>query len=106
MFVLFFSLVTFLVGWLPLVLVFGVLGLVLISPLVFVVSNVGLARVEHMRSPAVCDHLRHRTILYVGLVPLELLLVTGYDGRYCCDLQWTLGASLFPAATCAIVPNA
>jgi hypothetical protein len=72
---------------------------------VFVVFNVCLARIEHMKSPGIRDHLRYCAILYAGLVPLGFFVITGYNGRYCCALQWTLGASLLPVARYAIVMN-
>jgi hypothetical protein len=106
MFILSLSLVAFLVHVATYAWVWGLLASLLINTLVFVLVNVGLARIEHMRSPGIRDHLRLCAILYAGLVPLGIFLITGYDGRYCCALQWTLGAALFLVATYAIVLNA
>lgn len=106
MFVLFLLVVAILVEQAPYVWVLGLSVLLWISTLVFVLANVGLARIEHTYSPGIRDHLRRCAILYAGLVPLGFFLITGYDGRYCCALQWTLEAALFPVATYAIVVNA
>ena len=57
MFVLSFLLVSLLVGQPPVIWV-------------FVVFNVCLVRIEHMKSPGILDHLRYCAILYAGLVPL------------------------------------
>lgn len=83
----------------PYAWVWGLLTSLLTNTLVFVLINVGLARIEHMRSPGIRDHLRFCAILYAGLVPLGIFLITEYDGRYCCGIQWTLGAALLPIAT-------
>ena len=106
MFVLSFLLIPLLVGRPPMVWVFGVLGFGLVGTSVFVVFNACLAHIEHMKSPGILDHLRYCAILYAGLVPLGFFTITGYNGRYCRALQWTLGATLLPVATYAIVLNA
>jgi hypothetical protein len=106
MFVLSLLVVAFLVDISPYAWVWGLLASLLISTLVFVLINVGLVHIEHMRSPGVRDHLRLCAILYAGLAPMGIFLITEYNGRYCCALRWTLGAALFPVATYAIVVNA
>ena len=66
MFVLPFLLVPLLVGRPPMAWVFGVLGFGLVGTSVFVVFNACLARIEHMKSPGILDHLRYCAILYAG----------------------------------------
>jgi hypothetical protein len=87
MFVLSLLLVAYLVDLASYVWVLGLLAMLLIGTLVFVLVNMGLARIEHMQPPGIRDHLRLCAILYAGLVPLGIFLICRYDGRYCCALQ-------------------
>lgn len=75
-FVLSLLLVAFLVHVAPYAWVWGLLANLLTSTVVFVLIKVGLVRVEHMRSPGIRGHLRLCAILYAGLVPLGIFLIT------------------------------
>ena len=44
----------------------------------------GIARLEHLGSPGVLDHLRPCALLYMSLVPLGSFVVSSYNSPTCC----------------------
>jgi hypothetical protein len=65
--------------------VFGYLsGLLLICSLALVMLSRGIARLEHLRSPGILDHLHHCALLYISLVPLGIFVVSTYNSPSCC----------------------
>jgi hypothetical protein len=59
-------------------------GLLLISALALVMLCRGIARLEHLRSPGILDHLRHCALLYISLGPLASVVVSTYNSPSCC----------------------
>ena len=65
--------------------VFGYLsGLLLSSSLALVMLCRGIARLEHLQSPAILDHLRHCALLYMSLRPLGSVVASTYNSPSCC----------------------
>lgn len=56
----------------------ALVGLALVSP-VFVLTSIGLVRLEHLGRPRIPDHLRQSMLLYAGLPLLGWSLATSYD---------------------------
>jgi hypothetical protein len=56
----------------------------LISSLALVMLCRGIARLEHLRSPGILDHLRHCALLYISMVPLGIFVVSTYNSPSCC----------------------
>ena len=65
--------------------VFGYLsGLLLINSLALVMLCRGIARLEHLRSPGILDHVRHCALLYISLGSLGSVVVSTYNSPSCC----------------------
>lgn len=80
-------------------------GLLLVGSLILVLLDVGLARLEGLRSPGIRDHLRHCAVLYAGLMPLGVFVVFSYNGPSCCT-QSSIAAILSLAVVYAAAVDA